>query len=965
MNKNIAFSRLIRRATAALLLLGVLLLPKFLKAQEDLNEIYLKAYDLVKNNQTEESIKLLEEVMDVNGYFENVYAMFAFNYLLKGDLIQAGTYLKATEDLGETSIYPVFMSANLKVFEGKLGEAKALIERALQYKQLDSDIQDFNDAWDTFIRFDKKASDFQQLKSWLPTVKVSNLTYLSALQAYEKAQALAMEGKDKETLSAFNEALEGLNKLSPKGQNTAYKWQSEIGNNLFYSGSVEAGGQLIENAFRNTISNEAIGSYVKTLAAFYYTTYLEYVGNFSLNKQVIDQALPYSRRLLSLNLSGQLLMKKSSLLMAQGLDKENLAVGNQILELGINMKNDFFKAQGYNTIGSSYLVSTNPADRAKAKQNLEQANTIATTNGFIYLAESIQGNLAITYWQSGQRDKAVQTYQTLVNSLLSQGRQQDAIVNLNNVGSMFFFTKEYAKAIPYFEKAISISEEFRAQLDGQNRITYLQSQLSAYQFLTYCYARTNDGAGLFNSIDQQRARVLTERMTLRKKVDKTTLQKFQATLKSDEVALFYSLTEPGAVAINVVTKDKTYAVLKEFFKEFVELNQRYFDRLRRQDMERIGFRLPMNARVVGDRILIENDIANMFNQEDFELLVEFTRQVLQDDKPENAEIKTEFLNTFYKFLIEPVSNLIAGKRKLIISPDGILNFIPFEALVTNQGKFLIEDVGIRYMQSASVGGVINSRKYADNRKPMLAMGGAIYDEMSTQSDPIRSVARLQEMNFMAEDNVAQGLSQRKVYAALGFGKMNYLPGTLTEVLAMANTIPGADVYTGLEMDEAFLKQLSTEGKLANYKVLHLATHGFAISEIPQLSGIAMSILKDEKDGEDGYLTVPEISSLKLNADLVVLSACETGLGKIYGGEGVMGLTQSLILAGAKGAAVSLWAVNDASTMYFMAGMYELVEVSDMTYADAIDAMKRRFIKGDFGDAFKGTKYWAPFVHYGN
>ena len=959
--KNRVFTLLI----SILLTTSLLSLPHTVRAQEDLNEIYLKAYDLVKKNQTQESLKLLQEVMNINGYFENVYAMFAFNYMLKGDLIQAGTYLKATEDLGETSIYPVFMRANLKVFEGKVDEAKALIKLALQYKQLDSDIEDFNDAWDTFIQFDKKASDFQSLKAWLPTVKVSNKVFMDALEANTKAQNLALEAKGPEALNVFNGVLDALNKLTSKGTNTAYKWQAEVGASLFYNGAIEAGAQLIGNAYKNTISNNEIGDYVKAISAYYYSDYLNYIGNFQLGQQVVDQALPYSKRLLSLDLTGQLLLKKSSMLSGQGLNQENIAVGNQLLQLGNNMKNPYFQAQGYNTLGSSYLVSTDPADRTKAKQYLEQANTVAINNNFGYLAETIQGNLAITYWQSGQRDKAVQTYQTLINSLLSQNREQDAIVNLNNVGTMFFFTEEYARAIPYFEKAISISEEFRAQLDGQNRITYLQSQLSAYQFLTYCYARTGNGTGLFNSIDQQRARVLTERMTLNKKATKTTLEKFQASLKSDEVALFYSLTEPGAVAINVVTKDKTYAILKEFFKEFTELKQRYFDKARNEDMQRIGFKLPLNARVVGDRILMENDIANMFNQEDFETLGELTRELLQDDKPEYAEIKTKFLNTYYKFLIEPVANLIAGKKKLIISPDGLLNFIPFEALITNQGRYLIEDVGVRYMQSASVGGVINSRKYSADRKPMLAMGGALYDEMSTKADPIRSSERLQKMNFLAEENAMQGLSQREVYAALGFGKMNYLPGTLREVETMAATVPGTDVYTGLQMDEAFLKQLSAEGKLANYKVVHLATHGFALPDIPQLSGVAMSILKDEKDGEDGYLTAPEISSLKLNADLVVLSACETGLGKIYGGEGVMGLTQSLILAGANGAAVSLWAVNDASTMYFMAGMYELVGKTNMTYADAIDDMKRRFIKGEFGETFKGTGFWSPFIHYGN
>jgi CHAT domain-containing protein len=293
-----------------------------------------------------------------------------------------------------------------------------------------------------------------------------------------------------------------------------------------------------------------------------------------------------------------------------------------------------------------------------------------------------------------------------------------------------------------------------------------------------------------------------------------------------------------------------------------------------------------------------------------------------------------------------------------------LNFIPFETLKHRQGKFLIEKYGIRYTQSASVAEIIHNRNYNTSRKPMLAMGGAVYDQMSVTAEPARSVERMQQMSALAAENAASGLSQREVYAALGFGKMNYLPGTLKEVKTMAKVVTGAEVYTGEDMNETFLKKLSDEGKLSDYKVVHLATHGFAMPDIPQLSGIAMSIFSNERNGEDGYLTASELATLKLNADLVVLSACETGLGKIYGGEGVMGLTQSLILSGANSAAVSLWAVNDASTMYFMSGMYDLVRQTNMDYADAIDDMKRRFIKGELGERFKGTNYWAPFIHYG-
>ena len=503
-----------------------------------------------------------------------------------------------------------------------------------------------------------------------------------------------------------------------------------------------------------------------------------------------------------------------------------------------------------------------------------------------------------------------------------------------------------------------------AQLDGQNRITFLQSQLSAYQFLTYCYARTNNGHGMFDAIGQQRARVLTDRLRLKNQGRKMSLQNFQAKLKSDEVALFYTLTEPGAVAINVVTKENSYAVLNEFFTPFVTLKQKYIDKERVANMQRTGYKLPSNARVQGERILVEQDIANMFKQEDFETLGEWLRELLQSDKAEHAVIRTEFLDHYYKFLISPIAHLISSKKKLIISPDGLLNFIPFEALTDANGKYLIEKHGVRYIQSASVAGIIHNRNYGSSRKPMLAMGGAIYDEMSTKADPARSVERMQEINALAQQNVAEGKSQREVYAALGFGKMNYLPGTLNEVNTMAKIVQGAEVYTGNQMNEAFIKQLSDQGRLDDYKVIHLATHGFALPDIPELSGIAMSIFKEEKNGQDGYLTAPELAGLRLNADLVVLSACETGLGKIYGGEGVMGLTQSLILAGANGAAVSLWPVNDASTMYFMSGMYELVNKTDMTYADAIDDMKRRFIKGEFGELFRKTNYWAPFVHYG-
>lgn len=933
-------------------------------AQDDLNTKYLKAYELVKQNQTNQSIQLLGEVMQMNSYLENVYAMYAFNFMLQDNLGMANNYLNQVEDMGEATLYPIFMRANLKVFEGKTEEAKALIQNALQYQELEDDIKDINDAWDTFIKFGKRTAAFSELKAWLPNVEVDNSHFTKAIQSYLKATEQAKNGKHQQSIELFNQSVDALNRISPKPENTIYKWQAEIGATLYYNGLVEEGGQLLSNTYLNIVNSSTIGSYVKTIAGYYYSDYLNYIGNYDRGLEVIDRTLPSGQQLIGYYLYAELLLRKANMLNAQGNSTGQRSTANQLLQVGQSQKDNYFMTQAYNSIGTSYLVSTDPASRASAKNYLERANNLATQNGFAWLAESIQGNLAITYWQSGDQEKAIATYRTLISSLEASERYQDAIINLNNIGTMHFFTEEYAKAVPYFERAIAISEEQMSQLDGQNRITFLQSQLSAYEFLTYSYARTNDGAGMFEAIGRQRARVLTDRLKIKNKTRKTTLQRFQSKLKDNEVALFYTLAEPGAVAINVVTKDKSYAVLNEFFKQFAALKQKYTDKQRKADMQRTGFKLPANARTSGDRILVEQDIANLFNQEDFETLGEWLRELLQSDKPEHAPIKAEYLNHYYEFLIKPIENLIAGKKRLVISPDGLLNFIPFETLVGADGKYLIEKYGIRYIQSASISNIIDGRNYEASRKPMLAMGGALYDQMSITAAPARSVERMQDMNAIALENATQGRSQREVYAALGFGKMNYLQGTLNEVKVMGQVVKGAEVYTGADMNETFIKQLSDRGQLDDYKVVHLATHGFALPDIPQLSGVAMSIFKEERNGQDGYLTAPELANLKLNADLVVLSACETGLGKIYGGEGVIGLTQSLILAGANGAAVSLWAVNDASTMYFMSGMYDLVNQTGMDYADAIDDMKRRFIKGEFGDLFRGTNYWAPFIHYG-
>jgi len=198
------------------------------------------------------------------------------------------------------------------------------------------------------------------------------------------------------------------------------------------------------------------------------------------------------------------------------------------------------------------------------------------------------------------------------------------------------------------------------------------------------------------------------------------------------------------------------------------------------------------------------------------------------------------------------------------------------------------------------------------------------------------------------------------YYELGLTSWEDLPGTEKEVEEIKNKFPESKIVKGMNVNEAYIKKLSSTGELKKNKIIHFASHGFTYTEIPVLSSIVLSA-SQKGDKEDGFLTMKEIGELDINAEFVNLSACETGLGKIYGGEGVVGLTQSFLIAGAASISVSLWAVSDEGTKEFMSLFYNILKEEKCSYDTALTQTKRLFIKND---KYSNPFYWACFVYYG-
>jgi CHAT domain-containing protein len=202
------------------------------------------------------------------------------------------------------------------------------------------------------------------------------------------------------------------------------------------------------------------------------------------------------------------------------------------------------------------------------------------------------------------------------------------------------------------------------------------------------------------------------------------------------------------------------------------------------------------------------------------------------------------------------------------------------------------------------------------------------------------------------------------YNVLGISSWPDLPETLIEINNIKNVINRSNFFTGKNVTEKDIKELSDNWKFYDYKVLHFATHGLVVPEVPELSALVLSQFKD-MGKEDGYLRIKEIAKMEIKADMVNLSAFDTGLGGIYDDDGFARLIHSFVLSGAKAVSVSLWRVAGESTSQFMATMYGLVQDKGISYKEAITEVKRQFINGNFGEKYKAPYYWAPFVYYGN
>jgi CHAT domain-containing protein/Tfp pilus assembly protein PilF len=330
-----------------------------------------------------------------------------------------------------------------------------------------------------------------------------------------------------------------------------------------------------------------------------------------------------------------------------------------------------------------------------------------------------------------------------------------------------------------------------------------------------------------------------------------------------------------------------------------------------------------------------------------------------------------------RMILGPAISELGGKR-LAIVPDGELQDVPFGALPTPQssgaGKIngkgprsddwlpLIVEHSIVSLPSASALAVL--RKETAGRKPAAKSVAVLADPVFDKDDErIRlTVADKPGKESGSEANAAaNGELMRATEEVMGDrGVISRLPFSRAEAEAILSVAPKAGALRALDFNAS--RATATSAELGQYQIVHFATHGLLNRTHPELSGVVLSLVDRQGKPQDGFLQLHDVYNLDLPAELVVLSACQTGQGKAIWGEGLVGLTRGFMYAGARRVVASLWGVQDLATAELMKRFYgAMLGEKQMRPAEALRAAQIEMWKHR---RWRSPYYWGGFALYG-
>jgi CHAT domain-containing protein/tetratricopeptide (TPR) repeat protein len=633
-------------------------------------------------------------------------------------------------------------------------------------------------------------------------------------------------------------------------------------------------------------------------------------------------------------------------------------------------------------------------------------------------------HIGYVHAMSGELEQAAQYYNQALTLAQAVGDQREEANILQGMALVERERSDLPGARKHIEEAIAKIETVRGQTDTQLRASYLGVKHDAYQFYIDLLMRMhrlnqsdgNDAAALRVS-EQAHARSFSEmlsesRVNIRQGVDASLLER--------ERSLSQQLNAKAERLMQARGQNAKQRVA-ELNKEISDLEEQYEQAQAAIRKSSPGYAALTQPQTLGLKeiqtqldegtVLLEYSLGEersyvwavtQDSLKNYELpkrpLIEKSARLFYNlltarsksiagENPQQKQARITQLdsqllaagNELRAMVLGPLISEL-GTERLVVVADGALQYVPFAALPvvagqssvakpgrTNNGlrandkgrasayRPLIMDHEVVSLPSASALAI--QRAGLRNRKPAPNGVAVIADPVFAASDerlgPAKAQAGMQTRDVSASTRIIEHLAEA---SGLIIRRLKFTRQEADQILAEA---PRGENFRAIDFQAN--RATATGGELSKYRYVHFATHGYVDSERPDLSAIVLSLVDEHGKPQDGFLRAHEIYNLNLPAELVVLSACETGLGKEIKGEGLVGLTRGFMYAGARRVVVSLWNVNDKATADLMARFYRGMLKENKTPAAALRAAQ---VEMSLQKQWQSPYYWAAFVLQG-
>jgi CHAT domain-containing protein/tetratricopeptide (TPR) repeat protein len=662
----------------------------------------------------------------------------------------------------------------------------------------------------------------------------------------------------------------------------------------------------------------------------------------------------------------------------------------------------------------------------KALDNFNEGLSISRAVGDHSLEASAFYNIGVVYDALGETQKALGNFNVSLSIRRAIGERLGEDQPLHRIAQVEQKHGNLTQARQFLEQAISIVESIRADTSNQwLRASFFASRQEIYQSYidVLMQMKSQDSAAPFDALalevsERARARSLLEllvesRADIRQGLDDLLLERerfLQQLLHAKAAAQFALLNrkhtaaqaEAAAREIESLTNDyeelraqirarsPRYAALTQPQPlSLKEIQQQILD----PDTLLLEYSLGDNASylfVVSQTSIVWSRLPKRT------VIEEATRRVRElmiapQPQPGDTEAKYQArvkeagerywpqAAELSRMLLGPVATQL-GRKRLAIVADGVLQYIPFAALPTpsagNEEKRtsvaepqpLFVEHEIVSLPSAST--LATLRSETAGRKPAEKSLAVLADPVFTNDDTRvkRNVGKAgakektlsadsDETNIVSLQMLRSGRETGAIGAEGGFGR---LLNTRREAAAILAFVPERERMQALDFEAS--RTTALKPTLGEYRIVHFATHGMLNNIHPELSGLVLSLVDESGQRLDGFLRLQDIFNLKLSAELVVLSACQTGLGKEIKGEGLIGLTRGFMYAGAPRVVASLWKVDDRATSELMKRFYQGLLGPEASSAAA--ALRQAQLSIWKQKQWRSPYYWGAFVLQG-